>query len=260
MRIYDEAEAKKLNAEQWQLDLLNLNPNYPYWGPHEDYMIVDGSGWDSAIIHETWDIFGPWTLDDLNECVNFYFSVNRESKECPTCGGNGYHPDAHEVVNTFYSHMNSHGIAWNDKITQDEVQALIDAGRLRDFTRNKPAGYIPTAEEVNAAQRGGEFLMSHDAINRSILIEARLKRLGLPHHCPTCEGSGYVYTAPNAHVTLTLWILHPRKGCSRGVEISRIEQRDLPAIFAWLRHAAERNAQRFSKIPPPKEENCTLLQ
>jgi hypothetical protein len=38
MRKYDENTAKKLNAEQWQLDLPKLNPDYVHWGPHEDYM------------------------------------------------------------------------------------------------------------------------------------------------------------------------------------------------------------------------------
>ncbi len=104
MRHYDENDAKELNAQPWQLDLLKLNPAYCHWGPHEDYM-------------------------------------------------------------------------WK-------------------------------------------------------------------------EGSGYVHTAPAAHVSLTLWWLHPRKGCSRGIEITNIEQGDLPAVFAFLRQAAERNAERFSKIPP----------
>lgn len=242
MRIHDEDEAKKLNAEQWQTDLLKLNPSYVHWGPHEDYMCKEGSGWDSRVIKNNWKDF-QWQLDDLNECVNFYFSVIRDAKECPTCGGNGYHADAQNIVHYFYN-----GIAWRNKITQDEVQALIDANRLGDFTRGKPKGYIPTADEVNAAQNTKGYF-GHDAINRWILISARLKRLGIPEKCNECLGDGSVFTAPHAHVTLTLWMLHPRKGCSRGVEVSLIEQDDLPSVFAWLRLAAERNAERFSKLP-----------
>jgi hypothetical protein len=60
---------------------------------------------------------------------------------------------------------------------------------------------------------------------------------------------GYVYTEDTAHVNLVLWLLHPRKGCSRGVEIQRIQQEDLPEVFEYLRKAADRNAERFSKIP-----------
>lgn len=265
MRCYDESDAKELNAEPWQLDLLKLNPAYPHWGPHEDYMTKEGSGWDSRQLFENWAEFGPWGLDELNECVNFYFSVRRESVECSECGGNGYHPDAQRVVNTFYPHQcHSIGVpaseAWNDKVTQDEVQALVDANRLHDLThhwtpgegwkRNDPAN-VPTAEEVNAWQRGRS--LGHDCINRMILIEARLARLGLPKNCPTCGGNGYVHTAPAAHVSLTLWWLHPRKGCSRGLEVNNIERADLPAVFAFLRSAADRNAERFAKIPAALE-------
>lgn len=239
MRIYDEDEVKELNAEQWQIDLLKLNPEYVHWGPHEDYMWNDSSGWDKPITHESWCSFGPWQLDDYNECVNFYFSVNRESKECESCGGNGYHKDAQEVVNTFYSHMNDAGIHWNDKITQDELDALVDCGRVKQGI---------TVEEVNNQNKRGSKCFGHDAINRMILIDARLKRLGIEKNCDICNGNGYVFTAPKAHVTLTLWMLHPRKGCSRGVEINNINKDDLTAIFEWLNEAAKRNASRFSHI------------
>jgi len=240
MRVYDEEDAAKLNAERWQLDLLNLNPSYVHWGPHEDYMWKEKEGWDGRVINDTWADFGPWTLDEYNECVNFYFSVIRDSKDCPTCGGNGYHPDAQGVVNTFYAHMNERGEHWNDKITQDELEALIEGGRVKAGT---------TVEEVNAQNRPGTRAMGHDAINSLILTSARLKRLGVTEKCPECGGDGSVFTTPAAHVTLTLWMLHPRKGCSRGVEVSRVEEADLPAIFAWLNEAATRNAQRFSKLP-----------
>lgn len=265
MRVYDLDEAKRLNAKHWQLDLLKANPEYVHWGPHEDYMSNTGEGWNGRVIKATWADFGPWALDELNECVNFYFSVQRASVDCIHCGGNGYHPKAQRIVNTFYGHQ-CHQIgvpeseAWHDKITQDEVQALVDAGRLLDFTHEFTAGegwkrkepaVVPTAAEVNAMQsvRGRGFV-SHDAINRSILTERRIKReLGLEdHRCPACEGHGYVFTEPEAYVSLTLWWLHPRKGCSRGIEVTRVEQGDLPAVQKFLREAAERNAKRFTGI------------
>jgi hypothetical protein len=45
-----------------------------------------------------------------------------------------------------------------------------------------------------------------------------------------------------------MWVLHPRKGCSRGVEVKNIKQNELPEIFKYLRSAADRNAERFGKI------------
>lgn len=244
MRYFDEDEDKRLNAEQWQLDLLKANPGYCSWGPHEDYMIAKGEGWNSAQEFASWAEFGPWKLDDLNECVNFYFDVSRASEDCKTCGGNGYHSLAQRVVNTFYRHM-CHDVgapeseAWHYKITQDECDALIEAGRV-------PAG--STAQQANIENGPGTRGFGHDAINRSILTEARLKRLGLPHTCESCEGHGYTWTAPAAHVSLVLWWLHPRKGCSRGIQINGIQQSDLPAIRDFLQYAAQRNAERFATI------------
>lgn len=52
-----------------------------------------------------------------------------------------------------------------------------------------------------------------------------------------------------AFLSLTLWILHPRKGCSRGVEIKKIEKHEMESVYAFLRSGAERNAERFSKLP-----------
>jgi hypothetical protein len=49
-------------------------------------------------------------------------------------------------------------------------------------------------------------------------------------------------------LALILWWLHPRKGASRGIEIKNIQERDRPAIIAFLKEAAQRNAARFSKI------------
>lgn len=296
MRYHDEEEAARLNAEPWMLDLLKHNPNYMGWGPHEDYMRKSGDGWDSRQIFQTWNDFGPWQLDDLNECVNFYFSVNRKSEDCDTCSGSGTHPHSQWVSESFYRHsspfklqtpgelqaeavmrgfggepkralgfggypsddlLKIYGPAfqefcermqkrghWNDDITEDEAQALIAANRAKQGE---------TAASINAQNAPGSRGMGHDAINRWILIERRCERLGLPAKCPVCDGHGHVYTEDVAHVSLTLWWLHPRKGCSRGLEIERIEHSEIPAVFAFLREAAKRNADRFSRLPKADE-------
>lgn len=140
-------EVEELKAEPWMLKLLELNPDYVDWGPYEAYMWKlndkeakedgkkNGCGWESHIILAGWQSFkSSWTLN-LNECINFYFSVIRES--------------------------------------EDDI----------------------------------------------------------------------------AHVSLTLWIIHPRFGASRGLEISFIQENELTDIFAYLREAAHRNAKRFMKIP-----------
>lgn len=261
----DDDEARRINARPWMMSLLQLNPSYLGWGPHEDYMSKEGESWDSRIIIRDWQEFASrgLELDCFNECVNFYFDVQRENKQCPACfESNGYHPRAQRVVNTFYAHQcvkigASKDEVWKDAITQDEVQALVDEGRLIDFThdfhvgegwKKKEPAYVPTAEEVNAWAKASRAFVGHDAINRAILTRARLERLGLPLWCETCEGYGYVHVEEGAHVSLILWVLHPRQGCSRGIEISRIDMADLPSIQAFLAEAAKRNAERFEKI------------
>lgn len=130
--------------------------------------------------------------------------------ECRTCEGTGLNPASQAIANSFYPHQcgGDRQRAWNDKITQDEVQALADHGRLFDFTHVRVAGKgwvkrepgtVPTAEEVNAAQNGhGRVggLLGHDAINRMILIETRARRLGVYGHCNVCGGSGEMWADP----------------------------------------------------------------
>jgi hypothetical protein len=84
-------------------------------------------------------------------------------------------------------------------LTQEEVAALVEHGRLFNFTHTwsretgwvqRADAYVPTAAEVNAWQRRGG--MGHDGINSGILIEARCKRMGVSHLCPVCRGEGDV--------------------------------------------------------------------
>lgn len=272
----DRAEIAKLNAEPWMLEYLKLNQGYVHWGPGDDYMSTKGESWSSSQVISGWSTFGPWHLDELNECVNFYFEVERDSKECAACGRSGYNPSTREISETFYDHGDysidfehmeivgdlaaarrqggATGRRWCDKITQDEVDALVTAGRLRHWDRNSGWISVPrTAAEVNEVNSYGRPLgklrhSEHDGINRYILIETRARRLGVYGLCDACHGAGYVYTEPTAHLNVVLWMIHPRKGASRGVRVERLSKADASAAVAWLREAAKRNAGRFAKI------------
>jgi len=238
---YEKKEAEKLNAESWMLELLKQNPEYVFWGNFEDYMIKDGSGWDHRLQFDSWKSFGPWELGDYNEVVNFYFEVNRDSKECELCEHTGYNEGTLYVYNTFYDHMNVDGIRWCNNITQDEFEALKEHGRIRKFN---------SVDEVNHANTRGSYdlLHSHDAINMYILVETRAKRLGVYGTCEECDGRGYIFTEEHGHLDLQLWVLHPRKGCSRGVYIKNIQQEEIKEVIAFLKGAALRNAKRFSLL------------
>lgn len=286
----DQKELERLNVEPWMVELLGINPSYTSWGPDEDYMWRDDQSWAGRMIVDSWKK-NQIDLDDLNEVVNFYFSVHRDNRSCENCGGSGYHPHASWVADSFYSHsspfkeptrrelesmevlskfgssrggplegynafpddavllqygdqfrafceeMRNGDGCWHDKITQDELDALKANRRCKDHE---------TLDQVNSSERGRG--LGHDAINRWILIKARLKRFEIPQGCPVCDAHGYVYTADRGHVKLTLWLLHPRKGASRGVRYELIEQDDLSSIRMFLQEAAERNASRFSRV------------
>lgn len=248
---FDAKELADLNAAPWQLRCLALNPSYPHWGPHEDYMIVKSGGWREPVSAKTWADFGPWSLDDMNELVHFYFEANRASKPCEACDQSGQNPATKQIADDFYDSGGT-GRRWVDNITQDEVDVLVAAGRLCAQGKTPP-----TVAEVNAAnRRPGIGGLCHDAINRCILVEARAKRLGVYGQCEACEGRGDIFTEPTAKLGLVLWIIHPRKGASRGVEVSEIQRGELPAVFAFLAEGARRNAERFAAVVAKRDAHA----
>jgi hypothetical protein len=90
--------------------------------------------------------------------------------------------------------------------------------------------------------------LGHDAINRGILVETRDKREGVYGLCERCDGKGHYYHEDSkAQLALVLWVLHPRKGASRGVEVKSITKEQVPEVLEYLREANERNVQRFQK-------------
>jgi hypothetical protein len=212
------------------------------------------AGWRTPIFIDGWENMNI-ELDELNEVVNFYFQITREAKRCAACNETGYNPKTKRISDDFYDFENT-GRRWCAKITQDEVEALQEHGRLRIRGKKdgKPAWVKKdglTAEEVNIANERGRPALGdyrHDGINRSILIEIRAKRMGVWGYCEKCEGHGYIFIEPTARMNLVLWLIHPRKGTGRGVEIKSIKREDLPAIKAFLAEAARRNADRFKGI------------
>lgn len=92
---------------------------------------------------------------------------------------------------------------WNHHIDQKDVDALVKADRLWDFTRRplspvqkchpngwtvEPNGHHPTAEEVN---KWSYAQFGHDSLNQWICAKARCKRYRVAAECQTCKGTGY---------------------------------------------------------------------
>lgn len=104
---------------------------------------------------------------------------------------------------------------WNNQLShhlnQEDVDALVEGGRLMDFThtwtkgegwKEKEPAYRPTAEEVNAWSLGG---FGHDSINQHVVTKAACERMGVPHTCAVCEGEGSIWESPEAEALAENW-------------------------------------------------------
>lgn len=100
---------------------------------------------------------------------------------------------------------------WKHHLTQDDVDALVEAGRLYEFTHTTSNGrgwepidppVRPTAAEVNLWSLGG---WGHDDISKNVVIKARCEREGLVYLCPTCEGNGSVEQYPGQSAAAKAW-------------------------------------------------------
>jgi hypothetical protein len=100
---------------------------------------------------------------------------------------------------------------WMHHLRQQDVDALIAAGRLRDFTHTwiRESGWQPrdprpqvTAREVNEWSLGG---LAHDAINAGAVIRARCEAEGLDLLCDTCQGHGYLETFVGQRALAEAW-------------------------------------------------------
>jgi hypothetical protein len=85
---------------------------------------------------------------------------------------------------------------WCHHLSQDDVDVLVAAGRLMDFTHtwSREDGWqkieppvTPAAAQVNEWSLSG---FGHDSINAMIVIRARCEREGFSDTCPACGGHG----------------------------------------------------------------------
>lgn len=167
------AEIARMQAPDWMLSLLDVNPSYTGWTPGDDYMsgVKREGAWNDAIETPSKDGEDPFALDDMNVCANFYFRITRDGLDCKACNGLGY-----------------------------------------------KRGIIPLEGPTSP-------------------------------HCAQCEGFGYFdKKTSKAQLDLVLWILHPRKGASRGVTVTKLSKKAAKHAIAWLGRASHENAKRFEKV------------
>lgn len=100
---------------------------------------------------------------------------------------------------------------WMHHLNDDDVAALIEAGRLIDFThtwsrengwQKKDPPVVPTAAEVNEWSLRG---FGHDSCNAHAVIAARCLREGVLETCETCVGHGTIEAYPGQRAEAEAW-------------------------------------------------------
>lgn len=173
---------------------------------------------------------------------------------------------------------------WCHHLIQADVDALVEHGRLMDFTRRprndaqieklkeqeaaggsgywlaEPNDYHPTAAEVNAWSFES---FGHDAQNQGVCIEARCLREGVPYICERCAGSGRIWPTPEIKQQYEDWqMTDPPTGdgyqlwedCSEGSPVSPVFA-SLKELCAW----AADNATTFARFRATAEEWKEML-
>lgn len=103
---------------------------------------------------------------------------------------------------------------WSHHLNADDVAALVNAGRLMDFTGRPRSqeqaeqlkkqaanggshywlkdgnGQTPTPQEVND---WAIATMGHDSVNHYVCVKAKLKRLKIKSKCVPCHGAGEIW-------------------------------------------------------------------
>lgn len=160
-----------------------------------------------------------WAIDQVwKGYVNPYRGM-----PCKACDQSGLNPATRKLSDDWYAFDNPKYIyidanrryndnAWQYHLTQVEVDALVEADRLGDFTsefipgegwKKKDPPYIPTAAEVNAWAIHNP--MGHDGVNQWICVEARAKSLGVYGHCEYCNGTGTIWQSDEIEALSKNW-------------------------------------------------------
>lgn len=213
-----------------------MREGYIGWCPHVDAMATgESKGWSSTQDLKAEEFIDQWLpIDpDYNAIIDFFFVRQTPTRECETCGGSGYNAETQNIADAYYDFEET-GNRWCDKLTDDEIEALMEYRKL--------------SREEAVARMKDKGIGGCDALDRWMLIEVRAKRLGVWGKCEDCGGEGQIPTEPEMLV-LNLWMTHPRKGAARGLRITHVEESHLPVFYALLRDAERRLRKRFENVP-----------
>lgn len=175
----------------------------------------DGSGYSAAgrRLHQLW--YGYVPFDPTENGSTPYTAATPEVRAFAERNV-GYAPEFYgvgelDIVSEAQRLADLFNGRWMNHLSQYDVDALVESGRLMDFThtwdpenRWHPRDPMPkiTADEVN---RWSILGFGHDAINAGNVIEAACKRNGVPHRCPDCEGHGCIEVYPGQRAEADAW-------------------------------------------------------
>lgn len=210
-----------------------------------------------------------------------------KSQDCKACDQTGYNPETKKIADSWYDFAGIYSTRetrWSNNLDQDDVQALVDADRLWDFTRvprNEQQradlkkkmeegnwggwlpynnGYVPTAQEVNEWNRRG---LGHDAINRYICVEAKAKRLGVYGKCQYCNGDGEIWQSEEIKRLHEEWEpIEPPEGEGYQLWETTTEGSPVSPVFATLDELCvwcEKNATTFGSFKAGRAEWRKML-
>lgn len=139
-------------------------------------------------------------------------------------------------------------VMWCHHLRQVDVDALVAAGRLMDFTHtwSRNTGWVKrdpmpaiTAAAVNRWSLGG---MAHDSINAWVVVRAECERNGWPVVCSLCDGEGTLQRFEGQRTLAEKWERHdPPTGdgwqlwqtVSEGAPISPVFE-DAEGLAQWM--------------------------
>lgn len=150
--------------------------------------------------------------------------------------------------------------AWSHHLSQRDVDVLVAAGRLRDFTHTWTRGIgwepiepapVVTAEQVNLWSLGG---LAHDSVNCWTVVKAACKRAKQRSTCRYCNGRGTVEKYPGQRAQAKAWEPTPPlpgdswqlwETVSEGSPVSPVFD-TAEELATWMSHNPIRN-ERISK-------------